>query len=121
MIQRVRECGEGKAGCIFWVLLFGITALAAFKMIPVRVQVGVLTDFMDEQAKHGPQSNEKMHKAIMDRASDLNLPLEREKLTVRFGRGRVKMEASLTIPIEFPGYTYNWDFHILIDEPKFRI
>ena len=33
--------------------------------------------------------------------------------------GRIKMEARFTVPLEFPGYVYYWDFDLQVDRPIF--
>ena len=35
--RRAGQSGEGKIGCIFWLLVLGVAAMAAFKMVPVRM------------------------------------------------------------------------------------
>ena len=35
--------------------------------------------------------------------------------------GRIKIEANYVIPLEFPGYTYSWEFKHFVDRPVFII
>ena len=118
--MRSRQSGDGKIGCILWIAAFAIAALAAYKMIPVRIQSAELYDFMVEQAKWAAnQPTDAIKKAIVQRARELELPVEPEDVRVEKGADRIRMEAQFTVPVEFPGYTYYWDFHHLVDRSIF--
>ncbi len=58
---------------------------------------------------------------IVRRAKDLGLPLARKNLAVEKVGGRIRMRATFTVPVEFPGYTYNWKFDLAVDRPVFII
>jgi hypothetical protein len=120
-MDREHQKGESKLGCMLWLLVFGISALIAYKMIPVKIQASQLHDFMIEQARHGSAriDNDRLRKAIVRRAKELELPLELDNVMVDMKKQRVRMEAKYVVPIEFPGYTYNWEFHPIVDETKF--
>lgn len=115
-----RQSGEGKLGCIFWLLLLAAASLVAYKMIPVKVQSAQLHDFMVEQARFSySRGAGQIKKAILQRARELDLPLTDKQLRVRKDRGHIRMEAQYTVPIEFPGYTYEWEFQHQVDRPIF--
>ncbi|MBZ0113233.1 MAG: hypothetical protein K8J08_12270 [Thermoanaerobaculia bacterium] len=121
MMDSRHQKGESKLGCMLWVLVFGVAALIAFKMIPVKIQTSQLHDFMIEQARHGTAriDNDRLRKAIVRRAKELDLPLELDNVKVEMQRKRVRMEAKYVVPVEFPGYTYYWEFNHTVDETKF--
>jgi hypothetical protein len=111
-----RQTGQGKIGCLIWVLAFAIGAMVAYKMIPVKVKSAELYDFMVDQAKWaGNATSDALEKSILHKAKELGLPLNEESVQVRKDRERVRMEATYTVPVEFPGYTYHWRFHQLVD------
>ncbi|HVS01747.1 MAG TPA: hypothetical protein VMT16_03180 [Thermoanaerobaculia bacterium] len=115
-----RQSGEGKLGCIFWLLLLAAASLVAYKMIPVKVQSAQLHDFMVEQARFSySRGAGQIKKSILQRARELDLPLTDKQLRVRKDRGHIRMEAQYTVPIEFPGYTYEWEFQHQVDRPIF--
>lgn len=115
-----RQRGEGRAGCIFWVAVLAVGALIGLKVVPVKYASAQLFDFMDEQAKFAQMSKpDAMKKAILRRARELQLPVDPKKLTVERRGGRIRIECSFTVPLEFPGYTYYWNFDEVIDEPIF--
>ncbi len=49
------------------------------------------------------------------------LPLTKKNLIIETGAGRVRMSATYTVPVEFPGYTYHWKFEHRIDRPIFIV
>jgi hypothetical protein len=116
-----RQSGQGKIGCFLWLLGLAIAGLMAFKMIPVRIQSAELYDFMDEQAKWAAnRPSEAIKKSIVDRARELELPLDPDNVKVEKLTGdRIRMEAKFTVPVEFPGYTYMWNFHHQVDRQIF--
>jgi len=118
--RKSSERGEGNVGCIFWALALGLAALIAWKMVPVKLNTAELYDFMEEQAKFAANTPpEQIAKGILGKAQMLGLPLTKEQVKVERIGDSIRMEASYTVPIEFPGYTYNWSFSHKIDRPIF--
>ena len=120
MRPNLRQRGEGRVGCLFWAVIFAVIALIAVKAVPVKYRSSQLFDFMDEQAKFAQQSRpDIMKKAILRRSRELQLPLDPKKLTVSKAGGRIRIQAEYMVPLEFPGYTYEWHFVEDINEPIF--
>jgi hypothetical protein len=112
------QAGDGKLGCIVWTLVVLAAALVAWRVIPVKIASSQLYDFMVEQAKWaGSTPPEAIEKRILSKAQELNLPIDPKKVSaVRYG-DNIRMRAQFTVPLEFPGYTYNWDFDLQVDRP----
>jgi hypothetical protein len=123
MPRRRAERGEGNLGCILWMLAFGLAVLIAWKAVPVKLQSAELYDYMDELAKFAAQQAqpEQLEKAILERAKQLNIPLDKKNVQVERIGDRIIMEVEYTIPVEFPGYTYPWHFRQKLDRPLFII
>ena len=51
MRHELRQRGEGRAGCIFWLAVLVVIALIGLKAVPVKYASAQLFDYMDEQAK----------------------------------------------------------------------
>jgi hypothetical protein len=121
--RRRHESGEGNLGCIIWILVLAIGVFLAFKLIPVKIKSAEFYDFMDEIAKFSSANatQEQIEKRLMDKARDLEIPLEKRNLRIVLSRDRIRIDATYTIPVEFPGYTYNWTFHQVLDRPIFII
>jgi len=118
MNRRRGQAGDGKLGCILWALLVGIGALIAFKMIPVKLNSSELYDFMVEQAKFAArQPPEAIERGILRKAADLKLPLSPTQVNVELYGDNIRMRAQFMVPVEFPGYTYNWEFDFQVDRP----
>lgn len=123
MPRKTAQRGEGNVGCIFWLLVLGLAVLLSWKLIPVKVQSAELADYMVEVAQF--QSAQKppddLKKLILGRASELGIPLDKENVTVVRTGDRIRMSAEYTIPVDFPGYTYNWHFRHEVDRPIFIV
>lgn len=116
--QRVR--GEGKIGCIFWVLVLLVAGMIAVKVVPVKIQSAEFYDYMEEQAKFGLQATpEGIKQQILQKARDLDLPVKADNLTVQRVAEEIRIHCKYQVPIEFPGYTYVWKFDEKINRPLF--
>jgi hypothetical protein len=112
--------GEGRLGCMLWVALLVVGGLIAWKAIPVKIAAAELQDFMVEQAKFAAAATpETISGRIFNKARDLDLPLDKQNIRVEKGGGRILMAASFTVPLEFPGYVYYWEFDLEVDRPIF--
>jgi len=49
----------------------------------------------------------------------LGLPLEKQNLSISRGNNTIKIDAKYTVVVEFPGYTYVWNFHHKAENPIF--
>ncbi len=106
-----RQSGQGKIGCVLWVLFFAVAGLVSYKMIPVKIQTAELYDFMVEQAQFaGKLSADAIKKNILAKAHELDLPVDEKGVQVMRDRDHVRMEVVYTVPVEFPGYIYQWHF-----------
>lgn len=114
--------GEGKLGCIIWTALLLAFVGICWKIIPVKLRSTELYDFMEEQAMFaGSAKPAKLKKAIVNRAKDLDLPVKDKNIKVERRGGRIRMKCTYTVPIEFPGYTYMWEFEHIVDRPVFVV
>ncbi len=112
--------GDSKLGCILWLAVLAVFVLIAVKAVPVKLAATELYDYMDEQARFaGRASPEALKARILRRAKELELPVENKNISVERRGGTVRMRCTFTVPVEFPGYTYNWDFDLLVDRKVF--
>lgn len=112
--------GEGNLGCVLWLLLLAVAVLIAWKAVPVKIKSAELYDFMVEQAKWAASSNpEVIKKRILHRAKELDLPVDEKNVQVERIGDRIRMKCSYTVPLDFPGYTYHWNFAHEVDRPIF--
>lgn len=123
MPRRTAQRGEGNVGCIFWVLVLGLAALISWKMIPMKVSSAELSDFMVEvaQFQSAQKPPEELKKIIIARASELGIQLTKENVSVVRNGDRIRITVDYTVPVDFPGYTYNWHFHHELDRPIFIV
>ena len=120
MGRRAAERGSGNLGCILWLVVLLLGALIAWKAIPVKIRSAELYDAMEDMAKFSARNKpEDLKKQILNRARDLDLPLQKDNVRVQRIGDRIKMEASYSVPLEFPGYTYYWSFNHQVDRPIF--
>ena len=120
MTDRKRQAGDGKLGCVLWSLLLIAGVMVAWKAVPVKIATSELYDFMVEQAKWaGNTPAETIEKRIVSKANELDLPVDAKFVKVEKPGDKVRMSAEFTVPLEFPGYTYEWEFDLQVDRPIF--
>jgi len=122
MVRLHSRLGEGKLGCILWLLVLGAVVLVTARLIPVKIRSAELYDFMEEQAQFAARTSTKEVKArILRRAEELELPLDKKNLLVERHAGRIRMRATYSVPIELPFYTFEWSFEHILDRPVFIV
>ncbi len=120
MVDRRGQAGDGKLGCVLWSLLLIAGVLVGWKAIPVKIATSELYDFMVEQAKWaGNTPSEILAKRIVSKANELDLPVDAKMVSAEKAGDRIRMRATFTVPLEFPGYTYEWPFDLQVERPIF--
>ena len=123
MRRRVAESGEGNIGCILWVVVLALAVLIAVKLVPVKIATSQLYDYMaEDMAKHAAEAPpDAIAKAILAKAKELELPLAKEDVHVeKLGGGTnesIRMRATFTVPVDFPGHTFLWHFDLQVNRP----
>lgn len=120
--MRSPQQGEGKAGCIFWLTVLILFVAIAYQVVPVKVNVSDLEEFMTRQAESaGSASAQQIKDRILARGTDLGLPITRDNLVVDKSAGRILIKCEYEIPISLLVYTYNWKIKHHIDRPVFLV
>ena len=123
--NRRSERGEGQFGCLVGLVLLLVAGLVAYKLIPVKVKSAELRDTVVDEAKSaGRHSNAAMPKNItnniLTKAKQLELPVEEKDVKVtRTPNNYVRVEVTYTVPVQFPGFVYNWNFRHFYESPIF--
>lgn len=120
--MRRRSAGEGKVGAILWSLAFIIVIMIAWKAIPVKIASAELYDFMVDQAKFsGRVAPPELKKRILQQAKELDIPLEEKNVFVERNGDTIRMSAKYVVALDFPGYTYYWNFDHQVKRQIFDI
>lgn len=120
MVRNRRERGEGQFGCLVGLVFLLIAGLIAYKMIPVKVKSADMRDTVRDYAKiAGTVKDHEIRKAILTKAETLDLPVSDEDIEVERKAGEIHVAVEYTVPVEFPGYTYQWHFKHVAENPIF--
>lgn len=114
--------GEGKAGCIVWLLILGFVGLAGYRIVPAKVASMQLEDFMEELALRQDTSRKQddfFTKQILARADELRLPVKEEDIKVRKTAKRVVMDVKYTISIDMIVTEFPMTFDLHVDRQIF--
>lgn len=114
------ERGEGRFGCLVGLVLLLAAGLIAYRMIPVKVKSADLRDTIIDEAKSaGRRGDKTIRQAILRKAEQLELPVADDNIKIKRANNYIRIEVKYTVPVEFPGYTYNWDFRHYYENPIF--
>ncbi|HYM60118.1 MAG TPA: hypothetical protein VEZ11_04425 [Thermoanaerobaculia bacterium] len=120
MARSRRQSGEGKAGCLFGVIVLLIGVFIAYKMIPVKVKAAELRQTVVDEAKSaGTHNDDAIRQAILVKAKDLDLPVANEDIQTTRAHGEITVEVNYVVPINFPGFTYQWHIQHSAHNPIF--
>ncbi|PYQ51595.1 MAG: hypothetical protein DMF59_07430 [Acidobacteria bacterium] len=115
-----REKGEGQFGCIVGLIVLALGVFIAWKMIPVKVKAAEVRQVVVDEAKSAGTHNDKVIMGnILAKAREDNLPITEDNVKIRRGNNEITVELNYVVPIEFPGYTYQWHINNTANNPIF--
>ena len=111
-MRKNRERGEGQFGCIVGLILLAVGGIIAWKVIPLKVKRAEVRQVMVDEAKSaGMHGDNRIRDAILAQAREDNLPINEDNVKINRGSNQITVELDYVVPIEFPGYTYQWRVH----------
>ena len=115
-----REKGEGQLGCIVGLIVLALGVFIAWKMIPVKVKAAEVRQVVVDEAKSAGTHNDKVIMGnILAKAREDNMPITEDNVKIRRGNNEITVELNYVVPIEFPGYTYQWHINNTATNPIF--
>jgi len=116
--------GEGKLGCIIWLIVVALTSYALYKFVPVKMASARFEDFMTEEAGFASiRGVREIEKNILAKARDLELPITKDNLIITKTKEKIRVEAHYEVAIELFGgnYKYVWKFDPVVERPLFNV
>ena len=113
MIQaRSHERGEGRLGLLITLVVAGAAIFLGVKIIPVRITAYEFRDVLREECRYGAVRDEdsKVVKRILDRAQELEIPLDQKNLSVKRTSKEMVISARYEQPIDLKVTTYTYRF-----------
>lgn len=115
-----REAGEGNFGCIVGLVILVIAVMIAYKVIPVKANMADLRQVCIDEGKSAGQHNDSViMKRILEKAQEVNLPVTEDNITINRENSNITIDVDYTVPVKFPGYTYQWHEHHHVENPIF--
>ena len=112
--------GEGQMGCLVGLVMMAIGIFVAYKMIPIKVRAAELRgEVVDQSKSAGMRSDKQIMAAILHRAQENNLPVTEDNVKINRGQNNIVVDVDYTIPVDFPGYVYQWHFNHHAENPIF--
>ena len=116
--------GEGKLGCIIWLIIVSLVGYVTYKFLPVKMNTARFEDFMTEEAAFASiRGNQELQREILAKAKDLQLPVTKDNLIIVKTKEKIRVEAHYEITIDLFGgyYQYVWKFDPVVERPLFNV
>lgn len=115
-----REKGEGQFGCLVGLIFLAVAVFIAWKWIPVKVRAAEVRQVVVDEAKSaGMHGDDKIKSYILAKARENNLPVTEDSIKISRNANEITVTVDYVVPIEFPGYTYQWHIHHEAQNPIF--
>jgi hypothetical protein len=115
-----RERGEGNFGCLVGLIFLALAIFVAYKMIPIKVKNAELRQVVVDEAKSaGSHKDDQILKAILFKAQENNLPVTEEDVSIKRANSEITVDVEYVVPVQFPGYLYQWHIHHHAQNPIF--
>jgi hypothetical protein len=115
-----RESGEGQFGCLVGLVILVLAVFIAFKIIPIKANMADLRQVCIDEGKSAGQHNDaKILKTILEKAEEVHLPVTEDNVTINRAQNNITIDVDYTVPVQFPGYLYQWHQHHHVENPIF--
>lgn len=115
-----RQAGEGNFGCIVGLVILVIAVMVAYKIIPIKANMADLRQVCIDEGKSAGQHNDNViMKRILEKAEEVHLPVTEDNVTISRAANNITIDVDYTVPVAFPGYTYQWHQHHHVENPIF--
>ena len=113
--------GEGRVGLLVALAVVGIGVFLGVKIIPVRINAYEFRDYVEQECRTAAltRDDKRIAKNIMEKAGDLELPLERKNLQLKRTSSEMIIKASFQMPIDLKVTTYNFQYAVDTRAPLF--
>ena len=116
--------GEGRIGCILWLVVLAAIGHVLYVVVPVKIRASTFYDFMQEEASFASiRPVNQLQKEILLKAKELQIPVNEDNLVIKKTREAIQIEAHYTITVEFfKGLkVYVWKFDPVVVRPLFLV
>lgn len=119
--MRKGERGEGKVGVLIAIVVVAIGIFLGVKIIPVRIAAYEFQDFVEQECRYAAvrKSDQAVRKRIIEKARELEIPLDPKKLKLDRTRSEMIIRASYEQPIDLKVTTYVYKFSVSERAPLF--
>lgn len=122
-MPRKSERGSARLKFLVVVIMIGAVAYAGYMYVPVAYNAYLFKDLMQQKANaavglgHPPTW---VKEQLVKSAPDYNIPSDVE-ITSAVQDKRMEVRAQYSMPIQFPGYTYQYNFDHTVKSTDFLL
>ena len=116
--------GEARVSTIIWVVVFLAVVFAVIRFVPVRIDMGAISEFAAVEAKQVALRRYKCEKAterIINRSMELGMPLEPKNVKCEKLTTEIHITLEYTATFDFLIYKYEHDVKKVIKAPIINV
>ena len=116
---RPRERGEGRLGCVIWLLLAAAIIYVGWVVVPVKLAASRFEDVMREEAAFGSnRGNPQIIQELLKAAQEQEIPITKEQIEIVRTRESITISVQYQKTLSFLGlYEYVWKFNPVVERP----
>lgn len=118
----VNQRGEGRLGVLVWIVLMGAGIFFAVRTIPVKISTMEFNESVDKQvqfaATTGTFNQEKLMKSILDKATEMEIPLTKKQVQIEPRSGELRVTVQYQIEIDLAVYKWVWDYDLAFEHMR---
>jgi len=121
-MKKTTQRGDVPLGCIVGLIVMGVAALIALKVIPIMIHVGDLQNTVQALADRSGRieyNDARIVHDILIAAQQADLPVTKKDIKIERNQAYTKIWVRFTMPIDFGVYTYIWNKEIYENRPRF--
>lgn len=114
--------GQSRLGAILWILALVAGAMIGYQVIPAKIATAQLKDHVEDLAQRAPHQSQAFYeKSILERAEELDLPVDKKNIKVRKTGTRIVAEVDLVITVDLMVHSFDWPLGFKVDREIFII
>ncbi len=112
--MKVNKKGEGKAGCLIFLVLFVFVIAVLYKAGPTYMNAMQFQNDLEEVTNKAGAffwSKRRIENKIIELAKENNQPVTKRNIRINMYRNNITVEVDYIIPLDLVVTTYNYHIH----------
>lgn len=115
-LERFGERGGSKASLVLTLLVLGVMAFVAIKIVPVYFANYEFQDSIESESRfaltgYPKKTEDDIRNDILNKAKELGIPASKDAIQLAISNGSVEIGLDYTVPVDLGVYQFTLQFH----------